>query len=117
LRPLQPQHQLNQLFLAQTFKIAAAHTSRESANPSWRKGLGNYTAKYWQPPGSEDGCDKPRREVRAADMKWFSMPKPSVIGDTSVSACRTAVMEDDLVRRRSLFETLRGSSLRIVTIR
>ncbi|WP_162562925.1 hypothetical protein, partial [Microvirga tunisiensis] len=42
LRPLQPQHQLNQLFLAQTFKIAAAHTSRESANPSWRKGLGNY---------------------------------------------------------------------------
>jgi hypothetical protein len=42
VRPLQPQHQLNQLFLAQTFKIAAAHTSRESANPSWRKGLSNY---------------------------------------------------------------------------
>jgi hypothetical protein len=42
LRPLQPQHQLNQLFLAQTFKIAAAHTSRESAKPASRKGLGNY---------------------------------------------------------------------------
>jgi hypothetical protein len=46
LRPLQPQHQLNQLFLAQTFKIAAAHTSRESANPSWRKGLGNYASTF-----------------------------------------------------------------------
>jgi circadian clock protein KaiC len=42
-RTLQPQHQLNQLFLAQTFKIAAAHPSRESANPASRKGLGNYT--------------------------------------------------------------------------
>jgi hypothetical protein len=42
LRPLQPQHQLDQLFLARTFKIAAARTSRESANPASRKGLGNY---------------------------------------------------------------------------
>src|SRR5215212_2353874 len=90
------------------------YTSKCSLNLN--KSCSKATAKYWQPPGSQDGCDQPRREVRAADMKWFSMPKPSVIGDTSVSACRTAVMEDDLVRRRSLFETLRGSSLRIVTI-
>ena len=70
-----------------------------------------------QPPGSLDGYEKPRHQVRAADMKWFSMLNRSVIADASVSACRTAVMEDDLMRRRSLFETLRGSSLRIVTIR
>jgi hypothetical protein len=42
LRSLQSQHQLNQLFLAQTLKIAAAHKSKESAKPSSRKGLGNY---------------------------------------------------------------------------
>jgi hypothetical protein len=40
--PLQPQHQLDQLFLAQTLKIAAAHDTRESAKLSSRKGLGNY---------------------------------------------------------------------------
>ena len=70
-----------------------------------------------QPPGSLDGYEKPRHQVRAADMKWFSMPKPSATADASVSACRIAVMEEVLMRRRSLFETLRGSSLRIVTIR
>jgi hypothetical protein len=42
LRPLQSQHQLDQLFLAQTLKIAAAHDNRESAKPALRKGLGNY---------------------------------------------------------------------------
>jgi hypothetical protein len=42
LRPLQPQHQLDQLFLAQTLKIAAAHGSKESAKSSSRKGLGSY---------------------------------------------------------------------------
>src|SRR4051812_48124030 len=43
-RPLQPQHQFDQLFLAQTLKIAATHDTRESANPSSRKALGNYIA-------------------------------------------------------------------------
>jgi hypothetical protein len=42
LRPLQSQHQLDQLFLAQTLKIAAAHTGMESAKPDLCKGLGNY---------------------------------------------------------------------------
>jgi hypothetical protein len=90
-------------------------TSKASLN------LNKYCSKaaaiFWQPPGGLDGCDKPRHQVRAADMKWFSMLKPSVTTDASVSACRIAVMEEDLMRRRSLFETLRGSSLRIVTIR
>ncbi len=31
LRPLQPQHQLDQLLLAQTLEIAPAHVRRESA--------------------------------------------------------------------------------------
>ena len=42
LRSLQPQHQLDQLLLAQTLKIAAAHLTRESANSAPRKGVGNY---------------------------------------------------------------------------
>jgi hypothetical protein len=41
LRPLQPQHQLNQLFLAQALKIAAAHPARESAKPVPHKGRGH----------------------------------------------------------------------------
>jgi len=70
-----------------------------------------------QPPGSLDGDEKLRHQFRAADMIWFSTLKPSATTDASVSACRIAVMEEVLMRRRSLFETLRGSSLRIVTIR
>jgi Arc/MetJ family transcription regulator len=50
LRPLQSQHQLDQLFLAQTLKIAAAHDNRESAKPALRKGLGNYFREIM------DGC-------------------------------------------------------------
>ena len=42
LWPLQPQHQLDQLFLAQTLKLAAAHPGRESAIQPRRKGVGNY---------------------------------------------------------------------------
>ncbi len=42
LRPLQPQHQLDQLFLAQSLKIAPAHEGRESAFHLRRKGVGNY---------------------------------------------------------------------------
>src|SRR5918995_2556714 len=38
LRTLQPQHQLDQLLLAQTLKIAAAHECRESAIRLRRKG-------------------------------------------------------------------------------
>jgi hypothetical protein len=46
LRPLQAQHQLDQLFLAQTLKIAAAHQSKESAKPSSRKPLSNYSLAF-----------------------------------------------------------------------
>ena len=42
LRPLQPQHQLDQLFLAQTLKIAATHPALESAKTANLKGVGNY---------------------------------------------------------------------------
>jgi hypothetical protein len=42
LRALQPQHRLDQLFLAQTLKIAPAHRRRESAIRLRRKGVGNY---------------------------------------------------------------------------
>ncbi|HEX2553526.1 MAG TPA: hypothetical protein VHL98_07485, partial [Microvirga sp.] len=42
LRPLQTQHQLDQLFLAQSLKIAPAHQCRESAIRPRRKGVGNY---------------------------------------------------------------------------
>src|SRR4051794_33908801 len=41
LRPLQAQHQLDQLFLAQTLKIAAAHPALESAKAASLKGVGN----------------------------------------------------------------------------
>src|SRR4051812_25408895 len=37
LRPLQPQHQLDQLLLAQALKLAPAHLTRESAKPAPRK--------------------------------------------------------------------------------
>ena len=42
LWPLQPQHQLNQLFLAQTLKIVPPHQRRESAIRLRRKRVGNY---------------------------------------------------------------------------
>ena len=42
LRPLQPQPQLDQLFPAQSLKIAPAHQSRESAFRLRRKGVGKY---------------------------------------------------------------------------
>src|SRR4051812_44552267 len=42
LRPLQPQHQLDQLLPAQTLKLAATHPTRESAKAPRRKGMGNY---------------------------------------------------------------------------
>ena len=45
LWPLQPQHQLDQLFAAQPFKVAAAHLTRESAKSVPRKGVGNYPAE------------------------------------------------------------------------
>ena len=41
LRPLQAQHQLDQLFLAQTLKLATTHPALESAKPASLKGLGN----------------------------------------------------------------------------
>ena len=41
---LQPQHQLDQLLLAQTLKLATSHLSRESALPAHCKGVGNYPA-------------------------------------------------------------------------
>src|SRR3954466_8567825 len=55
LRPLQSQHQLDQLFLAQTLKIAAAHLTRESAksSPCKRWGMapsGRRTARQDRPP-------------------------------------------------------------------
>jgi hypothetical protein len=37
VRPLQPQHQLNQLLTTQTLKIAATHLTRESAKSPNRK--------------------------------------------------------------------------------
>src|SRR5687767_1420450 len=43
LRSLQPQHQLDQLFLAQTLKLAAAHPALESAKTASLKGVGNCT--------------------------------------------------------------------------
>ncbi|HEX2556495.1 MAG TPA: hypothetical protein VHL98_22585, partial [Microvirga sp.] len=49
LRPLQTQHQLDQLFLAQSLKIAPAHQCRESAIRPRRKGVGNYAWDHAQP--------------------------------------------------------------------
>src|SRR4051794_16803734 len=40
LRPLQPQHQLDQLFLAQTLKLATTHPTLESAKTASLKGVG-----------------------------------------------------------------------------
>src|SRR5918994_3429522 len=42
LWPLHPQHQIDQLGLAQTLKLVPAHPDRESAKPIRRKGVGNY---------------------------------------------------------------------------
>src|SRR4051812_28635497 len=44
LRSLQPQHQLDQLVLAQTLKLAAPHPTREPAISAPRKGLSNYSS-------------------------------------------------------------------------
>src|SRR3954453_21189599 len=41
LRPLQTQHQLDQLFLAQTLKLATTHPALESAKTASLKGVGN----------------------------------------------------------------------------
>src|SRR6185369_13750136 len=38
LRPLQPEHQLDQFVLAQAFEIGASHDGRESASSAPRKG-------------------------------------------------------------------------------
>jgi hypothetical protein len=38
--PLQAQHQLDQLLLAQALKLVAAHADTESAKPAGRKGVG-----------------------------------------------------------------------------
>jgi hypothetical protein len=46
LRPLQPQHQLDQLRLAQPLKRIPLHARIESANPLPRKGVGNYHWDY-----------------------------------------------------------------------
>jgi hypothetical protein len=40
-RPLQAQHPLDQLFLAQTLKLAAAHPALESAKTASLKNVGN----------------------------------------------------------------------------
>ena len=42
LRPLQPQHQLDQLRLAQPLKFVSLHVQTESAIPPHCKGVGNY---------------------------------------------------------------------------
>src|SRR5215218_403676 len=44
LRPLQAQHQLDQLFLAQTLKLATTHATFESTKMTDLKGLGNYNS-------------------------------------------------------------------------
>src|SRR4051794_11295760 len=44
LRPLQPQHQLDQLFLAQTLKLATTHPTLESAKTASLKGVGKCAA-------------------------------------------------------------------------
>src|SRR4051794_10232535 len=46
LRPLQAQHQLDQLFLAQTLKLNTTHPALESAKTPSLKGVGNYMAAY-----------------------------------------------------------------------
>src|SRR5215210_9298221 len=45
LRPLQAQHQLDQLFLAQTLKLATTHATFESTKMTDLKGLGNYVSR------------------------------------------------------------------------
>src|SRR3954453_4814060 len=45
LRPLQAQHQLDQLFLAQTLKLATTHPALESAKTANLKGVGNCLEK------------------------------------------------------------------------
>ncbi len=42
LRPLQPQHQLNQFFLRQTLQISAIHLPMDSGIAAADKGVGNY---------------------------------------------------------------------------
>ena len=56
LRPLQPQHQLDQLRLAQPLKRVPLHARIESANPlPCKGGVGNYPllSRQAAPPGND----------------------------------------------------------------
>src|SRR3954463_9657652 len=54
LRPLQAQNQLDQLFLAQTLKLATTHPALESAKTANLKGVGNYAWCTDRSAGAEE---------------------------------------------------------------
>src|SRR3954453_8425346 len=84
LRTLQTQHQLDQLCLAQTLKLATTHPALQSVKTARRKGVGNYPERACRRSlGHEEGlaiASLPLRESAAEASAWSQANEDSEVG-------------------------------------
>ena len=73
-RPLQPQHQLDQLRLAQALQVISLHAQTESAMPPRCKGVGNYAPHARQQCYAVDLYDGISEAVIQDQMRRASLP-------------------------------------------